>query len=168
MFPNSFTETSNAYICYYRILLCKCSKSNEVFLVQKRIIRCEMEVSQHESCRNLFKKLEIMILELLVVVHQKQDQFTINFQIHNHNPRNRIDFHFKTKKLRIAQKSFCTRGLVLYNMLPSNIKNVDSMKLLKKSFRDVSIFCKSIYSEARIIYFFLHSYKQRQQRCMSC
>jgi hypothetical protein len=59
-----------------------------VFMLQKRIIRIVSSVGPKNSCRNLFKKLDILppscqyILSLKMFVLDNQKNFQTNFSVH--------------------------------------------------------------------------------------
>jgi hypothetical protein len=64
------------------------SHSEEIFKIQKRIIRIIMNSSKNFSCRQLFKELNILpiqsqyIFSILLFVTKNKDQFLFNSQVY--------------------------------------------------------------------------------------
>ena len=73
--------------------------SKNIFKLQKRVMRIIMKVDNRVSCRELFKKLNILplhsqyILSVLLFVVTNMDIFTINSDVHSINTRHRSDLH---------------------------------------------------------------------------
>jgi hypothetical protein len=65
--------------------------SNDIFKIQKRIIRILNNKSKRDSCRHLFKQLQILTLPsqyiylLLIFVIKNRDVFSFNSEIYNLN-----------------------------------------------------------------------------------
>jgi len=63
--------------------------SNNIFKLQKRVIRIIMKVDNRVSCRELFKKLNILplhsqyILSILLFVVNNIHEFTLNSDVHS-------------------------------------------------------------------------------------
>lgn len=114
------------------------SSVNDVFIAQKRIIRCIAGVTSTHSCRNLFKQYKILplpslyVLELLLYVYKNQDKFDKNEMIHLHNTRCKSNFHIPTKRLNISTKAHNILGLKLYNHLPQRYKSLKNIFIFKK------------------------------------
>ena len=85
--------------------------STHIFKIQKRIIRI-MTKSRRDSCRQLFKRLEILplksqyILSTLLFVVKNNDLFTINQEIHNINTRRNTNLHPPVCNLMVFQRAF--------------------------------------------------------------
>ena len=93
------------------------------------------------SCRNLFKKLQILpltsqyILSLLkFLVQNKFFFFSTNNESHNLDTIQRNNLYFPQANLIIYQKGAYYSGIKIFNNLPLEIKNVAgnqiSLKLL--------------------------------------
>ena len=73
------------------------SYSNTIFKLQKSVIRIMMNAGNRESCRELFKKLNILplhsqyILSLLLFVVKHINMFKLNSMVHSINPRHCSD-----------------------------------------------------------------------------
>ena len=84
--------------------------SNYIFKIQKRIIRIMTKSKRRDSCRQLFKRLEILplksqyVLSTLLFVVKNNDLFTTNQEIHNVNTRCNTNSHPPICKVRVFQK----------------------------------------------------------------
>ena len=103
--------------------------SKNIFKIQKRIIRIMSGSGKYDSCRELFKKLQILplqseyIFSLLLFVIKNKNYFKFNTEIHNINTRYNYNLHLPFTNLSIAQKGVLFSGSKLYNKLPLNIKS---------------------------------------------
>ena len=67
---------------------------NNIFKLQKRVVRIITDIRRRYSCREQFKKLQILplqsqyILSLLLFVINSSDMFEHNCEIHTVNTRN--------------------------------------------------------------------------------
>ena len=86
------------------------------------------------SCRNLFKKLQILpltsqyMLSLLMFVVQNKNLFLTNNENHNVDTRQRNNLYLPQANLTIYQKGAYYLGIKIFNNLPSEIKNVASIQ----------------------------------------
>jgi hypothetical protein len=102
--------------------------STHIFKTQKRIIRIMTKSRRRDSCRQLFKKLEILplksqyILSTILFVVKNKELFTTNQEIHNINTRCNKNLHPPVSNLAIFQKGVYFSGIKLFNHLPPNIK----------------------------------------------
>ena len=82
------------------------------------------------SCRNLFKKLQILplasqyILSLLMFVVQNKNFFLTNNENHNLDTRQRNNLYFPQANLTVYQKGTYYSGIKIFNNLPLRIKKV--------------------------------------------
>ena len=117
----------------------KSSQSSIIFRIQKKAIRIMEGCVNRLSCRNLFKKLQILpltsqyILSLLMFVVQNKFFFSTNNENHNLDTIQRNNLYFPQANLTIYQKGAYYSGIKIFN-LPLEIKNVAgnqiSLKLL--------------------------------------
>jgi hypothetical protein len=104
--------------------------SNNIFKLQKRAIRNIMNAGNRVSCRELFKKLNIIPihsqykLSLLVFVLKNIDEFTTNSDVHTINTRHKSDLHPPSMKLAKYQKGVYYSGIKVFNHLPQNFKKI--------------------------------------------
>lgn len=114
----------------------------QVFIAQKKIIRCIAGLRPFESCRNFFVNAGIMtyysiyVFELSLHVHQNKHHLTTSKDLHEYNTRNKNDFVIPQSKLKVSHKSPQLIGLKIYNQLPNNFKilNVSQFKQQLRSF----------------------------------
>jgi len=124
--------------------------SMNIFELQKRVIRIIMKVDNRMSCRELFKKLNILplysqyILSILLFVVNNIDEFTISSNVHSIRTRHRSDLHPPLPRLTKHKKGIHYSGIKIFNYLPQNIKNlfrnVKKFKLTLKRFLSVGSF----------------------------
>ena len=106
--------------------------SIKIFRMQKNIIRIMLGCRRRDSCRKLFKKLEILplasqyILSLMLFVAKNRSEFTVNSEIHRKNTRQQKNLHLPLVNLRMYQKGIYYSGTKVYNNLPQHIKDVSS------------------------------------------
>ena len=116
--------------------------STHIFKIQKRIIRIMTKSRRRDSCRQLFKRLEILplksqyILSTLLFVVKNKDLFTTNQEIHNINTRCNTNLHPPTCNLMVYQKGVYFSGIKLFNHLPPDIKSLSKeIKLFKPALK---------------------------------
>jgi len=105
---------------------------DNVFKLQKRIIRIITNSSNRTSCRGLFKKLGILplqsqyILSLALFVIKNMKIFTPNSDIHTKNTRNKSNLYVPQTSLAKYQKGVYFTGIKIFSHLPQNIKKMSS------------------------------------------
>jgi hypothetical protein len=83
-----------------------------------------------ESCRELFKELEILplssqcILSLLLFVVNNRDYFVSNSVYHKNNTRQRNYLHKPQVTLAMYQKGVYYSDIIIFNGLPQAIKDI--------------------------------------------
>jgi hypothetical protein len=81
-----------------------------------------------DSCRELFKQLEILplksqyIFSLLMFIVNNKDQFESNLEISGRNTRFNNKLHFPACNLAAFQKGIYYQGVKVFNGLPPNIR----------------------------------------------
>ena len=104
--------------------------SNNIFKIQKRIIRIITNKGKRDSCQNLYKQLQILtlssqyIFSLLIFVAKHRDLFLSNSEIHDINTRFNYNLHLPTTNLTLVQKGVLYPGSRIYNYLPIHIKSL--------------------------------------------
>jgi len=97
----------NSSISYGIIFWGNSAYSNTIFKLQKREIRIMMNAGNRESCRKLFKKLNILplysqyILSLLLFVVKNINMFKSNSVAHSINTRHCSDLYLPSVHLSI-------------------------------------------------------------------
>jgi hypothetical protein len=103
------------------------SYANTVFKIQKRVRRLMMNVGSRESCREFFKKLNILplhsqyILSLLLFVVKNINMFKSNSMVHTIDTRHSSDLHLPSTHLSKLQKGMYHSGIRAFNCLPPRI-----------------------------------------------
>ena len=101
---------------------------NSVFKIQRRIIRIITNTGSRDSCRELFKQLQILplpsqyIFSILVFGNGNSDLFQLNSEIRDLNTRYKCNLHLSSTHLTLVQKGVHYSGSKIYNHLPSSIK----------------------------------------------
>jgi hypothetical protein len=81
------------------------SYSEDIFKIQKRIIRIIVSSGKKASCRQLLRELNILpvqsqyILSIFLFVTKNKDQFISNSQVHTINTRQTLDLHIPIANL---------------------------------------------------------------------
>jgi hypothetical protein len=103
-----------------------------VFRIQKKIIRIMLGCRRRDSCRNLFRKLEILplasqyILYLMLFITKNRNEFTVNSEIYRINTRQQNNLHQPSVNLKKYQNGIYYLGTKVYNNLPQHIKSAFS------------------------------------------
>jgi hypothetical protein len=103
--------------------------SKDIFIIQKIIIRILTNKSRRDSCRHLFKQLQILTLpsqyiySLLIFVIKNGDLFSFNSEIHNLHTRFKNNLHLPLTNLTMVQKGVLYSVSKIFNYLPLQIKN---------------------------------------------
>ena len=115
--------------------------TSAVLICQKRILRTMAGLSQFDSCRPLFQKLNIMtvfslyIYEICGYIYMNKNKYCTNNSLHNFNTRNKDNFHTTSYRLDINSNSTDCLGLKIYNKLPKNIKESKTVNEFRKKIK---------------------------------
>ena len=122
----------HSIITYAIIFWGNSSHSISVFKIQKQIIRIMTNSRGRESCRQLFRKLEILplhsqyILSMLLFVIKNKELFRSNQNIHSIDTRSNMNLHLPICNLTVFQKGVYFSGVKLFNHLPPHIKSLSN------------------------------------------
>ena len=100
------------------------SRSSTIFSMQKKAIRIMEDCGNRVSCRNLFKKLQILpltsqyMLYLLLFVVKNKNIFSTSTENHNIDIRQRNNLYLPQAHLTINQKGVYYSGIKIFNNLP--------------------------------------------------
>jgi hypothetical protein len=103
--------------------------SDKIFKIQKRVIRIITNSRMRDSCRELFKKLEILplysqyIFSISIFVIKNKHLFYTNNQIHIIHTRFKTNLHPPTANLTKFQKAVHYSTIKIFNNLSHNIKD---------------------------------------------
>jgi hypothetical protein len=81
------------------------SYSDNIFKLQKRVIKIITNSRTRDSCKGLFKKLDILpfysqyIFSLLIFVIDNTSLFKTNSELYDINTRNKNNFHLSQPRL---------------------------------------------------------------------
>jgi len=113
--------------------------NTDIFKIQNHIMT---KSRSWDSCRQLFKRLEIVPLQsqyvfsVLLFVVKNKDLYTTNQEIHNINTRSNINLHPPVCNLTVFQKGVYFSGIKLFNHLPLKIKSFSNeIKLFKPALK---------------------------------
>ena len=122
--------------------------SKFIFRLQKRAIRIMMQVPRITSCREYFKRLQILplpciyIYEILLFIKSNISNFTTNSDIHSYNTRNRNELSLQPINSTLCRNNFINTGLRIYNHLPKHLKEISALCKFKTAiFRFLTEFC---------------------------
>jgi hypothetical protein len=112
------------------------SYSDRIFKIQKRVIRIVTHSRRRESCRELFKKLDILplysqyILSISMFVTKNKHLFQTNDQIHRVHTRSKTKLHLPSAHLTQFQKGVYYSAIKIFNNLPYHIQEMASDQMI--------------------------------------
>jgi len=120
----------NSIMSYGIIFLGNQPYSDKIFKIQKQVIRIITNSRMRDSCRELFKKLEILplysqyIFSISVFVIKNKHLFYTSSQIHSIHTRFKTNLHPPTANLTKFRKGVYYSAIKIFNNLPHNIKDI--------------------------------------------
>ena len=112
-----------------------------IFKIQKSSFRLIINSGVRDSCRELFKNLQIWpvasqyIFPFLIFV-VKKELFILNFDFHHITTRYKNDFHLPSTLLTLFQRGIYYSEINIYTHLPSSIKNLSNdIKRFKRTLK---------------------------------
>lgn len=121
--------------------------AKHIFKLQKRVIRIMFKVNQMTSCRSLFKILHVLplpsiyISETLKYVKSNLHCYRTNAQVHTYNTRKKNDLSIIPHSTSLYNGSFIYTGLRMYNILPSNLKELPAQKFKQEISKILHLHC---------------------------
>lgn len=119
------------------------SAAQEVFMAQKRVIRCMVGARYKDTCRPIFRELGILtlpclfILEIALYIYKRKMQFLERSSIHSHNTRNKVDLNRPQCSFLSTSLGPENLGLRIFNKLPTEVREcvtVNSFKMVLKEY----------------------------------
>jgi hypothetical protein len=117
----------------YGIVFWGISKNyKKVFILQKRAIRIQANVSRTTSCKSSCRALKIMTLpcmyiyEILLQFRMSMNNYKTNSMIHLHNTRRKSDLFITGHNSKLFKQSTTYSGIHIYNRLAKEIKNTET------------------------------------------
>lgn len=115
--------------------------AQDVFKLQKKVVRTMLGLRKTDSCRNVFKELKIMtvtnlfIYKALLYIYKNKPFINSNNEIHTYNTRNNRNLRMDFPHLGVFQKSFLYIGVKMFNFLPEDYKNIPNLKIFQKTIK---------------------------------
>jgi hypothetical protein len=111
--------------------------SKKVFTLWNKIVRILMGIQSHNSCRDLFKRLELLTLPCvyifsLINVITNNKQFQTKADVNSVNTRCKHYLPKPTANLSYFQKSAYYAGIKIFSNLPSDLESLMNEKILIK------------------------------------
>jgi hypothetical protein len=128
------------------------SYANKVFILQKKIIRIITNPRPRDSCREVFKNMEIMMLYsqyiyyLILYTVNNKHLFDTNNEIHKYKTRNNNNLHLPIANLSKFNKGAYISGIKVFNHLPQCIKALTNDQKCFKSSLKRFLYHQSFYS----------------------
>nr|CAH7762921.1 unnamed protein product [Callosobruchus chinensis] len=113
----------------------------KIFKTQKRIIRILSNITQRSSCKNSFKKFNVLtlpsivIMELALLIYNNQNDFNRNKDFHEYSTRGREMYTIPLTKYRIGRHSPAFLGVKIFNKLGNDIKNIKNQITFKNKLK---------------------------------
>ena len=129
----------------YGIIFWGGSHIHEVFLIQKRVLRILLDLKINESCRQHFKELNLLtapalfVYECLCFIFRHMNEFKDNVRDHNYETRHKDMLSYPIHSTTVIEKGCFYKCLLFYNTLPTQIKNLKSIKKFKTNIRNFLI-----------------------------
>ena len=101
----TYFSYAHSIMSYGLIFWGNSTESDDIFKIQKRIIRIITNSNKNASCRDLFKKLKILPLQsqyiysILLFIIKHKDLFSLNSKIHTINTTYNSNLHVPTANL---------------------------------------------------------------------
>ena len=109
--------------------------SNNIFRIQKRIIRTITNKRKRDTCRNLYKELQILtfpsqyIFSLLLFVTKYRDLFLSNSEIHDIDTRFNCNLRLPSTNLILVQKGVFYSGTIYQLILKISLRVLNNLNL---------------------------------------
>lgn len=126
-------------------------KMQEIFIQQKKIIRCICFVNSTHSCKNLFKDLNILtvysvyILACVMFVHKNYSKLPKCKNINHYATRQANDLYIPSCRLELTSRGSYILPLKLYNHLPPSVQSETDFNHFKKKVKKI-LLVNSFYS----------------------
>jgi hypothetical protein len=134
------------------------TNSSRVFkLPEKKVIRIISGVGPTDSCRNLFKKLDILplsceyILSLMLFVIDNQNNFCSGLKAHGLNIRSQNQLYLPISNLSVFQKGMMFTGIRLFKRLPMTIQSLRKDRISFKNKLFLYLMNNSFYTVAEFL-----------------
>lgn len=128
---------------YCNICWGNCSRSSEVFTLQKKIVRTMLFKPPRYSCKSFFIELGILtvpclyILNCVLYIREHPDQFKGRISPNGINLRPNYNLNIPGHTLSSVAKGPKLMAIKLFNKLPTQIKMINVVQLFKKEVKSL-------------------------------
>jgi len=129
-----------SHISYGIVFWGSSSSLRNVFVIQKRAIRIMVRQGPRSSCREGFKKLDVLtvpclyIYALMLFAVKNHNIYPTNSSVHGMNTRQQNKLHIPSVRLSSTQRGVCYSSVEIFDQLPHNIfrycNNIHTFKTL--------------------------------------
>lgn len=129
-------------IMKYGIIFWGGSQILSIFVLQKRAIRVIADRTFGQSCKGIFKQLNLLTLscvyiyECLCFVQNNQSLFSRALNDHSYNTRQRTNFTIPLHNSSLLEKGCYYQCIKFYRMLPEEIRTISNIVKFKKVIRE--------------------------------
>ena len=133
------------------VILILCTH-NKIFILQKKIIRIITNTRPRDSCKEVFKSMEILTLysqyiySFVSYTINKKHLFDTNNEIHKYKARNKNNLHHPIANLSKFSNGAYISGIKVFNHLPQYIKALTNDHKYFKSTLKRFLYHHSFYS----------------------
>lgn len=138
----------DSLMSYGLILWGTAAEVNRIFTLQKRAVRCVLNMKNTDTCRETFNKVGILTLtsayvyQNLIYTKKYMQENHFHSDTHTHNTRNKHNIEMVGHRLAKTSKSFVCNSARFFNKLPMELRNMDyeqfklkvKTMLIKKSY----------------------------------
>ena len=154
--PTLFNTLVYPYINYCAIIWADNNNSHRdsILLLQKRIVRTCTNSMWLEHTNPLFQSLntlkiqDIHCLQVGIFMYQfhhnlfpddllEPNYFTMNNEVHNYNTRGATNIRIGLVNTCLAYNTIRIQGALLWNILPTSLKNSPSINVFKRSYKKI-------------------------------
>ena len=123
--------------------LCRKQLLDQLYILQKKIVRMITKSNPREHCMPLFKELKILTIFDAINIDLCKNIFKIKMKIapkvmtmwYQRNPKTRNGLILPKYILGIANNSFLTKSIMLWNSISENIRSCKSLYQLKRMYK---------------------------------
>ena len=133
-----------SHISYGIVFWGSSSSMKHVFRIQERAIRIMLRPGPRSSCRQGFKKLDILtvpclcICTLMLSAVKNLNIYQTNSSVHGMNTRQQNKLHIPLVRLSSIRRDICCSSVKIFNQLPQNIlkyfNNIHTFKTLLRDY----------------------------------
>lgn len=120
------------------------ARVNDIFIVQKRIVRVMFRLKFLETCRGIFRGNRILtvygiyLFECLIFFFKNKDEMIQHTTAHNYQTRT-LDLHYPKHRLSLSERHPSYNCIRIYNHLPNSFRVINNFRLFKKKVKEMLI-----------------------------